>query len=89
MEPLIVEGGRMAEANVSVSVADASIDRFSEVVRRLEAAGLNIDQELKEIGVVTGSIDPEKAESLREIEGVSHVERSRDFQIAPPDSDIQ
>ena len=79
----------MAKVNVSVSVADASTERFSEVVRRLKGAGLNVDRELKEIGVVTGSVDPEKAGTLGEIEGVSHVERSRDFQIAPPDSDIQ
>jgi hypothetical protein len=79
----------MAEVNVSVSVADGSIDRFSEVVSRLRDAGLEVEQELEEIGVVTGSIDSEKAESLREIEGVSHVERSREFRIAPPDSDIQ
>ncbi len=79
----------MAEVNVSVSVGDGSMDRFSEVVRLLKGAGLDVEQELEEIGVVTGSIDPEKAESLREIEGVSHVERSREFRIAPPDSDIQ
>jgi hypothetical protein len=79
----------MAEVNVSVSVADGSMDRFSEVVRRLKDAGLDVEQELEEIGVVTGSIDPEKVESLREIEGVSHVERSREVRIAPPDSDIQ
>ena len=79
----------MAEVNVSVSVADGSMNRFSEVVRRLKDAGLEVEQELEEIGVVTGSIDPEKAESLREIEGVSHVERSREYRIAPPDSDIQ
>jgi hypothetical protein len=79
----------MAEVNVSVSVADSSADGFSEVVRRLKDAGLDVEQELAEIGVVTGSIDPEKAESLREIEGVSHVERSQEFRIAPPDNDIQ
>ena len=79
----------MAEVNVSVSVADGSIDRFSEVVARLKDAGLDVEQELEEIGVVTGSIDSEKAESLREIEGVSHVESSREFRISPPDSDIQ
>lgn len=79
----------MADVNVSVSVVDGSIDRFSDVVSRLRDAGLEVEQELEEIGVVTGSIDSEKAESLREIEGVSHVERSREFRIAPPDSDIQ
>lgn len=79
----------MAQVNVSVSVAEASLDRFSEVVRRLEGAGLDVDQELREIGVVTGSIGSENVEMLGKVEGVSHVERSRDLHIAPPDSDIQ
>ncbi len=79
----------MAEVDVSVSVADGSMGRFSDVVRRLRDAGLDVEQELEEIGVVTGSIDAEKAEALRKIEGVSHVEGSREFRIAPPDSDIQ
>lgn len=79
----------MAEVNVSVSVAEGSMNRFSEVARRLKDAGLDVEQELEEIGVVTGSIDPQKAESLREIEGVAHVERSQEFRIAPPDSGIQ
>ena len=79
----------MAEVNVSVSVDDASADRFSETVQRLKDAGLQVEQELEEIGVVSGSIDSEKEGSLRQVEGVSHVERSQDFQISPPDSDIQ
>ncbi|HSL00761.1 MAG TPA: hypothetical protein VK869_10525 [Rubrobacteraceae bacterium] len=79
----------MAEVNVSVSVADSSMDRFSGVVRRLKDSGLNVDQELEDIGVVTGSVDSEKVEGLGEVEGVARVERSRDLRIAPPDSDIQ
>lgn len=79
----------MARVSVSVSVANGSAKRVSEVARRLEHAGLEVEQELVEVGVVTGSIDAEKAESLGEVEGVSYVERSRQFRIAPPDSDIQ
>lgn len=79
----------MARVSVSVSVANSSAKRVSEVARRLEHAGLDVEQELNEVGVVTGSIDAERVESLGEVEGVSYVERSRQFRIAPPDSDIQ
>lgn len=79
----------MGRVNVSVSVDNGSAERVSVVARRLEHAGLEVEQELVEVGVVTGSIDAEKAESLGEVEGVSYVERSRRFRIAPPDSDIQ
>ena len=45
---------------------------------------------LENIGVLTGSIDSaEKVELLRRVKGVSHVEESRQIQIAPPDSPTQ
>lgn len=79
----------MPRISLSVSVADEHMDRFSEVVGDIEDAGMRVEQKLEEIGVLTGSIDSEKVESLRRVEGVSHVERSRRFRIAPPDSDLQ
>jgi UDP-N-acetylmuramate-alanine ligase len=79
----------VSKVNLLVSVDDEHLDRFSEVVKGLEDAGMDVEQELEETGVITGSIDSEKVEQLRKVEGVSHVEESRQFQIAPPDSDIQ
>ncbi len=79
----------MAKVNLSVSVDDEHLDRFSEVVAWVEDAGMDVEQKLEEIGVLTGSIDSEKLESLSRVEGVSFVEESRQFRIAPPDSDVQ
>jgi UDP-N-acetylmuramate-alanine ligase len=79
----------VSKVNLLVSVDDEHLDRFSEVVKGLEDAGMDVEQELEETGVITGSIDSEKVEQLRKVEGVSHVEESQQFQIAPPDSDIQ
>jgi hypothetical protein len=77
------------KVDLVISVDDEHMSRFSEVVKRCEAVGMDVDQQMEEIGVVTGSIEPEKVNPLSDVEGVSHVEQSRTFQIAPPDSDVQ
>ncbi len=79
----------MANEKVNVSVADNYLDRFSEVVQRCKKAGLQVEQQLEQVGVVTGSIDSTKRDDLERVEGVAAVESERTFQIAPPDSDIQ
>jgi hypothetical protein len=79
----------MARISVSLSVSDDRIDQFPEVVDRAREAGLDVWQELDLIGVVSGSIDEERLEELRRIPGVAAVEPEREFQIPPPDSEIQ
>jgi hypothetical protein len=80
----------MSKMNVLVSVEDEYMDRFSEVAKACEDAGMNVEQKLKEIRVLTGAIgSAEKVELLRNLEGVSHVEEDRQIQLAPPDSPTQ
>lgn len=79
----------MSVVKLSVSVDEQHLDQFPQVVKEIKQAGMDVEQELKDIGVITGSIDSEKVKSLRKVKGVAHVEQSRQFQIAPPDSDIQ
>jgi hypothetical protein len=79
----------MAAEQVNVSVADDHLDRFSEVVQRLEQAGLNVEQQLQGLGAVSGSIESDKLADLERVKGVAAVEPARTFQIAPPDSEIQ
>ncbi|MBD1843929.1 ketohydroxyglutarate aldolase [Cyanobacteria bacterium FACHB-63] len=79
----------MTNIQVLVLIRDEYHDRLPEVAERLQSAGLQIDQWLVEIGVITGSIAAEKMSSLAQIEGVASVESSQDYQIAPPDSGIQ
>jgi cyanophycinase-like exopeptidase len=76
--------------NVVVSVEDGYMDRLSEVAKGLENAGMNVEQKLGQIGIISGSVDDtEKVELLREVKGVSHVEEAREITIPPPDSPIQ
>ena len=79
----------MPRVKLSVSVGDQHLNRFSELVKDVEKAGMKVEEKHKDIGVVTGSIDSEKLESLRNIKGVAHVEEERKIQIPPPESDIQ
>ena len=79
----------MPKVSLLVSVNDDHLDRFSKVVKDVEDVGMEVEQKMEDLGVLTGSIDSEKDEPLRRVEGVSHVEESRRFEIPPPDSDIQ
>jgi uncharacterized protein involved in exopolysaccharide biosynthesis len=78
----------MAIEHVNVSVADDYLDRFAMVVQQCKKAGLKVEQQLAQIGIVSGSIDAKQLADLNQVEGVAAVERSRTYQIAPPDSEI-
>ena len=77
------------KVDLLISIDDEHLGRFSEVVKSIEDVGVDVARQMEEIGVVTGSIEPGKIGPINDVEGVSHVERSRDFQLPPPDSNIQ
>ena len=79
----------MSDEQVTISVDDAHLDRFAEVVRRTERQGLKVEQQLEAIGVIVGRIDPAKRQQLEQVPGVSSVEQARRVQIPPPESEIQ
>ncbi|MDQ4074696.1 MAG: ketohydroxyglutarate aldolase [Chloroflexota bacterium] len=79
----------MAKEKVTISVADEYKDRFSDIVQQCEAAGLEVEQALPTIGVVSGAIDSDRFDDFSKMEGVAAIERERTYQIPPPDSDIQ
>jgi hypothetical protein len=76
----------MAKAKVSLLVNNDNLHRLDDVVK---GAGMDVDQILKSSGVVTGVVDSRKLATLKKIKGVSSVEAEREFQIAPPGSDLQ
>lgn len=76
-------------AEVTVSVDEDHVGNLDEIAERLEALGLSVEELLGEIGVITGRIEESRAGDLEAVEGVAHVERSRGYQLPPPESDIQ
>lgn len=79
----------MSEVKISVSVDDAHLSQISQISQQLQSSGMNVEQTLSIIGVVSGSIDQNKLNNLYQIEGVKNVESQQGFQLAPPNSDIQ
>jgi hypothetical protein len=73
-----------------MSIDDEHLNKMPEVVKKIKKAGLKVDQQLESLGMITGSIDADKFDSLNRIKGVYNVERDEErFQIAPPDSEVQ
>jgi hypothetical protein len=74
---------------VNLSVADEYLSRFDEVVRHSKQAGLEVTHAMKEVGVISGSIDATKLDDLARVKGVTFVEPAQEYQIAPPESEVQ
>ncbi|MBD2598011.1 ketohydroxyglutarate aldolase [Nostoc spongiaeforme FACHB-130] len=79
----------MPKVNLSIALDEKYRDQIHEVAQKLQTAGMNVEQILGNLGIITGSCDSEKLESLSQVEGVTHVEPSRKYKLAPPESDIQ
>jgi hypothetical protein len=79
----------MTKVNLTVSVPEEHLPRFGELVAKMKNAGFEVEQELRTLGVVTGSIDSDKMDDLRRLKGIGNIEQPRTFQVPPPDSDIQ
>jgi hypothetical protein len=74
---------------ITVTVTDDQLTNIDELVDRLRAAGMQVDQVLPTVGVITGSVTKPQRTSVGRVAGVAAVEDETTFQIAPPDADIQ
>lgn len=54
----------------------------------LTKAGLQVDQVLEEIGVITGHGDAQLGAALRKVKGVADVAEQAPIDIGPPDSAV-
>ena len=74
---------------VTVTVADAGLDRFDDVVGRLQAEGMDVEQALGSIGIVVGSVPEGGRAAISALPDVAAVEGEHRFQLPPPGSEIQ
>ena len=75
--------------HVSVTVGDGHRDSLDGVVQSLRASGLEVEQVLGSLGIVTGSAPAAGLDVLRGVEGVASVDEQLTHQIAPPDAEVQ
>ncbi len=78
----------MAEERVKV-VVTVDLERFDAVVQQAAAAGLEVEDRMTAVGVVTGRVSRDRTAALAGVDGVEAVEEERTFQLPPPDSPVQ
>jgi hypothetical protein len=77
------------EQRITVSVDDEHFEQVDGVAETLKAAGMNVEQVLGSVGIITGSVESERRADIERLPGVGSVEEENTFQIPPPDADIQ
>ena len=79
----------MSRVNLSVTVDDAHQDQISEVAAALQAAGMQVEQTMETIGVITGSAETSQIGNLSRVAGVANIEQGHEVQLPPSDSPLQ
>jgi hypothetical protein len=74
---------------IKVTAADDQMAQLDELADRLRAAGMEVDEVHRPIGIITGSVSSSARHSLQKLPGVAAVEDETTFQLPPPDADIQ
>ncbi len=76
-------------SRVTVTVDDDYLAEADQVADRLRAAGMNVEQVLPTVGIITGVVNTAQRPAIAATPGVAAVEDETSFQIAPPEADIQ
>ncbi len=74
---------------VTVTLTDAQAARVTEAADRLSAAGLEVEQVLDSLGMVTGTVAEDRRAGLEALDGVASVSVERTIQLPDPGSDLQ
>jgi hypothetical protein len=79
---------KKSKKQIVVSVAGDHAQKLTEVAEQLRSQGMTVDEVQEATGLITGSYD--KALSvLKGVRGVQSVEEQPQFQLPPPDSEVQ
>lgn len=76
-------------AGVTITVDDTHLDRIEEVAAHLRSSGMQVDQVLNEIGVISGSVPDDRRQLLKTVTGVQSVADAATVQLPPPESPVQ
>ncbi len=79
----------VSTVQVSIAVDDAYMDDFADIIERGQELGLQVEQQLPEVGVIMGRMPADKIEDMAACKGVYAIERPRSFHIPPPEDDLQ
>jgi len=71
----------MSKVEVIVKVEDSSADKMSEIARQCEQAGMQVGQQMKSLGMISGEVERANISKLERIRGVAYVEESREIKL--------
>ena len=74
--------------NLSVTVDDGHLPAIDRVAEALRARGMEVEQVLDGLGIITGSAPPDSRSALTGVEGVVSVDEQLTHQLPPPDSAV-
>jgi hypothetical protein len=74
---------------LSVTVDDGHLTAIDDVAQALRAQGMQVDQVLDGLGIITGSAPADSRPALTGVEGVVSVDEQLTYQLPPPDSAVQ
>jgi hypothetical protein len=75
--------------HLSVTVDDGHLPAIDEVADALRARGMQVEQVLGALGIITGSVPDGSRPALADVEGVASVDEELTYQLPPPDSAVQ
>jgi hypothetical protein len=74
---------------LSVTVDDGHLADIGRIAQALRARGMEVDQVLDGLGIITGSAPADSRPALTGVEGVVSVDEELTHQLPPPDSAVQ
>jgi hypothetical protein len=74
---------------ITVTVQDEHLADIDQLAERLRCAGMHIEQIMRPIGIITGSVAPAQRHSITTMPGVAAIEDEMTCQLPPPDSEVQ
>ncbi len=74
---------------VIVTVDDVHLAELDAVAQSLRRHGLQVEQVLPEVGLITGQLPVGHALAELRVEGVAAVEEARSIRLPPPDAAVQ
>lgn len=78
------------KVEVIVTVAEDRKANLKQIASELQSSGLEITAEpLESLGMISGKAAEKNLDQLKNVNGVTAVEKAGTVQIAPPESDVQ
>jgi len=78
------------KVEVIVTIGQDRMDNLKQITSELQTRGLQITNEpLESLGMISGMAESTSIEQLKQVNGVTAVEKVGTVQIPPPDSDVQ